>query len=208
MQHSLTAQGYGVKLRPVRLEDAPFIVWLRNLARVKGWVGDSAADVAAQKIWLSSYLGRENDYYFIIETSRAIPLGTHAIYNLDVTRAEIGRLVTRPGVSSALPASLLLLDLFFGQMGVTELRAATLASNHAVHSLLRGFEFRERNVEHAGRIIGGRAVDMMHFVQTAEDWRRVRKRLIPRAEWAELRIRKWEQVYLEGRGTQGFEAGV
>ncbi len=31
MQHTLHAEGFGVRLRPVRMEDAAFIVWLRNL---------------------------------------------------------------------------------------------------------------------------------------------------------------------------------
>jgi hypothetical protein len=31
MEHKLTAEAFGVRLRPVRMEDASFIVWLRNL---------------------------------------------------------------------------------------------------------------------------------------------------------------------------------
>ena len=58
-----------MRLRPVRIEDAAFIVWLRNLDFVKGNVGDSATDVATQEAWLRAYFEREGDYYFIVESS-------------------------------------------------------------------------------------------------------------------------------------------
>ena len=44
-----------MRLRPVRLEDAAFIVWLRNQDHVKGRVGDSATSVASQEAWLKKY---------------------------------------------------------------------------------------------------------------------------------------------------------
>ena len=58
------------------MEDAAFIVWLRNSEHAKGNIGDSAVDVASQKAWLSAYFMREGDYYFIIETSGAMPVFT------------------------------------------------------------------------------------------------------------------------------------
>ena len=148
------------------------------------------------------YFEREGDYYFIVETLNGVPLGTYGIYNLHDSRAEIGRLVIRPGVSAGIPASLLLLDLFYGQMNVTQVRATSVQGNYGVHSLLRKYEFREVKVEHAGQVIGGEAMDMLYFVQTAEDWPRVRKIGLPRAQRAESGIRKWEQVFLESRGSE------
>ena len=39
MEHTLTAEGFGTRLRPVRMDDAAFIVWLRNWnTRRGGWV--------------------------------------------------------------------------------------------------------------------------------------------------------------------------
>ena len=38
-----------MRLRPVRLEDAAFIVWLRNQEHVKGRVGDSATTWPVRK---------------------------------------------------------------------------------------------------------------------------------------------------------------
>ena len=56
MRHVLHAEGFGVRLRPVQMEDAAFIVWLRNQDYVKGKVGDSAPDVASQQKWLETIL--------------------------------------------------------------------------------------------------------------------------------------------------------
>ena len=202
MRHSLTTQGYGIRLRPVTLDDAQFIVWLRNLGCVKGRVGDSATDVAGQERWLNSYFERKGDYYFIVETFHETPLGTHAIYNLKETRAEIGRLIIRPGVKAVTTASLLIGDLFSEKMGITQLRATCVASNYAARTLFCKCGFSQVKIEYASRVVGGEAIDMVHFVQTADTWRHARERLIRPAQRAESAIRQWEEVYLQSCDSQ------
>ena len=97
MRHSLHAEGFGVRLRPVEMQDAAFIVWLRNQHYVKGWVGDSASDDAGQMKWLAAYDKREGDYYFILETLDGIPLGTNGLYDVvSGKNAEWGRYIVRP----------------------------------------------------------------------------------------------------------------
>src|SRR5215813_930493 len=105
MQHSFVAEGFGVRLRPVQLEDAEFIVWLRHLEHVQGKLGDSAGDVESQKAWLRTYFEREGDYYFLVETMSGIPLGTHGVYGVRETSAEAGRLIIRAEVPAAVPTS-------------------------------------------------------------------------------------------------------
>ena len=100
MRHTLQAEGFGVRLRPVRLEDAPFIVWLRNLEHVKGRVGDSAADAAGQEAWLRAYFERQGDYYFIIETGGGFAaigaaVGLLAMFVLAGHPERIGRTLQR-----------------------------------------------------------------------------------------------------------------
>ena len=46
MHHELQMERFGVRPRPVRMEGAPFIVWLGNLDHVNGRVGDSAQNRA------------------------------------------------------------------------------------------------------------------------------------------------------------------
>ena len=97
MRHSLHTEGFGVRLRPVQMTDAAFIVWLRNQDYVKGRVGDSASDVASQQKWLETYFQREGDYYFILETLGGIPLGTNALYEISGAKCRMGTLYHSSG---------------------------------------------------------------------------------------------------------------
>jgi RimJ/RimL family protein N-acetyltransferase len=183
-----------MRLRPVRLEDAAFIVWLRNLDHVRGWVGDSATDVAGQEAWLTAYFQREGDYYFIVETPRGIPLGTHGIYNVRGASAENGRHIVRPDVLASVPAFLLAADLAFGSLGLTELRATSVSTNVKVHSLHRKSGFKQVGILRAAQTIGGRPVDLVQFLLRAEDWPTVRARLSPLAQLAGTQVLEWEKT--------------
>ena len=150
-----------MRLRPVRLEDAAFIVWLRNQEHVKGRVGDSATSVASQEAWLKKYFTREGDYYFILETPGGTPLGTHGLYDVQGTSAEKGRQIMRPEVMGAgVPAALLATDLAFEKLGMTELRSNCVSTNLAVHSLHRKSGFKQVGVLHAAQTIDGKPVDL------------------------------------------------
>ena len=194
MKHSYIAEGFGVRLRPVRLEDAAFIVWLRHLDRALGKIGDSGADVASQERWLDTYFHRESDCYFIIETLGENPVGTFGVYDVSDACAECGRFVVRPGVQAAIPSSLLAGDMIFGQMGVRQLRATAVAANHTILSINRKLGFHEVRLEPGGRNIAGHSVDMVHLVGTPEDWSRCRERIVALARRAERQIIHWDQA--------------
>src|SRR5262245_32911002 len=125
MDHKMQAEGFGVRLRPVRLEDAAFIVWLRNLDHARGRVGDSAKDEAAQRVWLSTYFQRPGDYYFIIETLGGVPVGAYGIYDVQAESAESGRWVIRPDVPAPIPSAMVAFDIAFGLLRLKELRVRT-----------------------------------------------------------------------------------
>lgn len=200
MEHSFSSEGFGARLRPVRVEDAAFIVWVRNLEHAKGRLGDSAADIPAQEAWLKTYFARAGDYYFIVETLGGIPLGTQGIYDVHGSTGEAGRWIVRPGVPAALPSLILALDMAFGRIALTELKASTVSTNHHVLSLNRKMGYREVGIERGGRVIGGKPVDMVHFVLTPEDWAKARERLLPLAKLAESQVREWEQAELKAKG--------
>ena len=194
MEHRLRAEGFGVRLRPVRMDDAAFIVWLRNLEYAKGRVGDSAMDVAGQQDWLKTYFQRKGDYYFIIETQGGMAVGTIGIYDLRGTSAESGRWIVRPEVPAGVPSAILAFDLAFGDLGLDELRGTAVSTNQPVLSLNLKFGFRQTGVTPAARIIGGRPVDLVHLLLRPEDWRERRKRLFPLAQLAERQVREWEKT--------------
>ena len=194
MWHSLLAEGFGIRLRPVRMDDAAFIVWLRNLDHVLGRVGDSVSDLAGQQAWLHAYFVREGDYYFIVETFAGIPVGTQGVYDVIGTSAEHGRFIMRPGVPAALPCLMNSFELAFGPMGLTELRATVVSTNQAVLSLHQKLGFRQIKIEPGGRVIGGKPVDMVHFVLLPDDWTKARERFLPLARLAEKEVFQWEQT--------------
>jgi RimJ/RimL family protein N-acetyltransferase len=194
MRHNLHAEGFGVRLRPVRLEDAGFIVWLRNLDHVRGRVGDSAVDAAAQEAWLKAYFERQGDYYFIIETQGGIAVGAYGIYELIGASAESGRWIIRPDVPAAIPSAIHAFEIAFGALGLRELRVKTVSTNRPVLSLNRKFGFRQTRIEPAAQVIGGQAVDLVHFLLDIKDWPGIREKLLPLARLAEAQVRDWEQA--------------
>ena len=200
MQHSWTAEGFGVRIRPVRLDDAAFIVWLRGLEHTKGKLGDSAAGVADQEAWLRVYFAREDDFYFIVETLGGLPVGTHGLYNVSDGSGEAGRLIIRPEVPAAVPTSLITFDLAFGEMGLKELRGTSVSTNEKVHSYVRKFGFRQTSIEAGARVIGGQPADIVHFAMTAAEWSQNRAGVLPIARYAEKQIRAWEASQSQSAG--------
>ena len=194
MQHTITAEGFGVRLRPVRMDDAPFIVWLRNMDHVKGRVGDSATDAAGQQAWLRSYFDRQGDYYFIIQTTGGLAVGAYGIYDMKGASAESGRWIVRPEVPAAIPSAMLAFDIAFNTLRLMEVRVTTVSTNRSVLSLNRKFGFRQTAIIPAGQVIGGKTVDLVHFLLDAKDWLKIREGVLPLARLAEKQVREWEQT--------------
>ena len=205
MRHTVQAEGFGVRLRPVRMEDAEFIVWLRNLDYVKGRVGDSAVDVISQQKWLETYFDREGDYYFIVETPGRIPAGTYGIYNVKGNSGESGRWIIRPGVPAAVPSAVVVLDIAFNELSLREVHGSTVATNQTVLSINRKFGFRRTGVQPAAQVIGGKAVDLVNFSMTAGEWPKARERLMPLVRLAEAQVLEWERENYQTTVCSGTE---
>ena len=196
MFHTIEVEGFGIRLRPVRMQDAAFIVWLRGLNHVRGKIGDSATDVPSQESWLRAYFQRDGDYYFISETLSGIPLGTHGIYDVHDGAGEKGRQVMRPEVMAGVPTAILATDIAFERLGLSEIRSTTVYTNREVRSLHRKSGFKEVGVTSGAQMIGGRPVDFVHFLLTASDWYKVRTGLLPSASIAGKEIKSWEETQI------------
>lgn len=192
MRHSLYAEDFGIRLRPVRSDDAAFIVWLRNLEHVKGRVGDSAITVTDQERWLAEYFVRDGDYYFIAETQMGTPLGTHGVYGVHGVVGEKGRQVVRPEVLCGVPIAMLATDLAFRELGLTQLRSTTVISNRPVQSLHVKSGFKQMGLIPSAATIDGRPTDLVEYSLTPEDWFKTRDSLIPAAQMAGRLTLEWE----------------
>jgi RimJ/RimL family protein N-acetyltransferase len=196
MRHDIQSEGFGIRVRPVRMEDAAFIVWLRNLEHVRGRVGDSAATLTAQEAWLERYFEREGDYYFIVETQGGILLGTHGLYDLVRTTAVKGRHIIRPEVYAGVPAATLATEIGFGRLGLTEMQSTCVSTNRQVRSLHLKTGFREVGILRAAQMIEGRPADLLQFVLTPSDWEQARPKVIPLAELAGKAVLEWERTQI------------
>ena len=193
MRHALHTEGFGIRLRPVRVNDAAFIVWLRHQDYVKGRVGDSAPDVASQQQWLETYFQRADDFYFIVESIRGTPLGTNGLYGRSGKAAEWGRYIIRPEVRAALPSAILIFDLAFERLELPELQARCVSTNLTMRSLIKKYGFCQTETKFASQFIGGQPVDMIHFVLEVGDWARCRGHLLSLAKFVEQRINEWKK---------------
>lgn len=181
-----------MRLRPVRMEDAAFIVWLRNSDHAKGKLGDSAATAEGQKSWLQTYSDRTGDYYFIVETTGGVSVGTIGIYDHAAASAEFGRFIIAPGVQAALSAMVLCCNLAFERLALSELRATSVGTNVKLHSFIRKLGFQQTSIDRAERRIKGEMVDIFNFSLTANDWLEQRDSFVPLADYAGRRISEWE----------------
>lgn len=193
MNHTIAAEGLGVRIRPVKMEDAPYLVWLRNLGHAKGKVGDSAMDVAGQEEWLRAYFQREGDYYFVVETLCGVPMGAFGIYDTVGDSAEFGRWIIEPHAPGALPGGILGIQVAFHQLGLRELRTKVVSTNQRVIQLEKKVGFRETQDEPSLQVIGGKPTRLIHMAMSAAEWDAIYPRMKGIAAIMASHIPQWER---------------
>ena len=103
-------------LRPVRVDDAEFIVSLRNEPRHSRYISLGADSAEAQRQWIISYLDRHkagNEYYFIACDLDGKAWGTTRLYNFHDTECTGGSWVMLPGAPTAISLETYLLPIRF-----------------------------------------------------------------------------------------------
>ncbi|WP_413561335.1 GNAT family N-acetyltransferase [Bdellovibrio sp. HCB209] len=133
MAHNITAQRGNVRLRPVTMDDAEFIVELRTDSRNARFIHATSANVENQRNWISSYLKKEDDFYFIVE-HKDRPIGTIGIYdvNKEIKAAEWGRWIIKEDSVAAPISALLVFDIAFNILHLEHLYSRTMTQNEKV----------------------------------------------------------------------------
>ncbi|MGL6363259.1 GNAT family N-acetyltransferase [Aeromonas veronii] len=134
MKKNFIIEGVVYRLRPVTLGDANFIIKLRleDLSRTK-YINPISDNLELQEMWISEYLKKEDDYYFVIEnifTNKAE--GLIGIYNIEDCKAEWGRWVISKSSMSALESVDLIYQVAFNKLGLNELYCRTIVDNVSV----------------------------------------------------------------------------
>jgi RimJ/RimL family protein N-acetyltransferase len=182
MQHNYFISDGEFGLRPVQIEDARFITELRTDPARNRFLHGTSPDVREQERWISSYMGRPNEYYFLIERARTHePLGTIGVYNVDTASnsAEWGRWVTRPHAHAGMPGARLLLSLAFDEVGFDELYCHTIVQNARARGVIEQLGFTQLQMIPGYAIIDGELYDGLKFHITKREWHERRSTVRP-----------------------------
>lgn len=137
MKHDLRIDGIVYRLRPVRLDDAQFIIDIRLEDQERNrYIHAISSDLATQQAWLERYFTQEGDYYFVVENKlTGEPEGLVGIYDLDDGKAEWGRWVIKKGALASAESLDLLFKVAFHFLNLDELYCRTIFDNERVVSL-------------------------------------------------------------------------
>lgn len=181
MRHNIRLTCVRYRLRPVTVEDAPFIVELRTDPALNRFLHEVSPRVEDQVAWIERYFERPDDYYFIVEDADSGgPQGAIGIYDFIENRAgaEWGRWILKSGSMAALESAWLVCEVAFARLGLGSLWARTLADNPRVVSFHDSF--------------GATRTTTLkdHFKVRGETKAAVEHRIVA-AEWPELRARHY-----------------
>lgn len=136
MRHSIVLEQFNCRLRPVRPEDAEFIVRVRTQERAAGKIGPTSTSIADQVAWINRYLERTNDYYWIVECVKpGKPIGTIGLYDFtpDGLEAMPGRWVMMPQVEVSAMAPIFLMYRFaFESLAIRRLAISVMPDNRQI----------------------------------------------------------------------------
>jgi RimJ/RimL family protein N-acetyltransferase len=180
MDHSIRVECRLFALRPVAVADAEFILSLRLDPELSRFLDETSPSVTDQENWLRDYLRRADDYYFIIEeTSSHLPVGTIAIYSLDLEhrRAEWGRWIIRPPHAAAVESALLIYTVAFENLQLEEVYCRSQTANRQVVSFHSSCGLATRSVGELTATIRGQACSVTEQYLTRESWPRTRHKL-------------------------------
>lgn len=167
MKPLLVQEGFGYRLRPVRVDDASFIVDVRlqDLERNK-FISPISADVELQKNWIRSQEAKADDFYFVIENRlTGESEGLIGLYDMAAGRAEWGRWVLKKGSLGAVESVDLLFKIAFGSLKLQELYCRTIADNTDVVSFHDSLpEMRRGTLEKAIELRGETFDAIEHYV--------------------------------------------
>lgn len=137
MDHDIAITGFAYCLRPLRMDDAAFIYGLRSDPDLTRYLAGGPKSLQDQQRWQEAYLGRLDDYCFVVERIRDHrPEGTIAVYEIsdDGRRAEWGRWLIRRDSLAAAESVYLIHKISFEHLMIDTLYSRTNIENKKVVS--------------------------------------------------------------------------
>ena len=112
-------EGKYINLRDVKEEDAEFILSLRTSEKKSRFLHKTQNDIDKQVSYIRNYKTLDNEWYFIIEDKKQVPLGTVRIYDIIGDSFCWGSWLLIDGLSPsiALESALLIYEYAFYYLG-------------------------------------------------------------------------------------------
>ena len=191
MRHELSLTGAAFGLRPVRDDDAAFIVGLRSDPELGRWLNPTSPKVEDQLAWLARYYERPGDYYFVIERlSTGAAEGLIGLYDIEDGEAEWGRWLLKPGSLAAVESAALIYRCAFEQLGLDAVCCRTLAANERVVSFHDSCGITERRLLSEHVELRGERLDAVEHRLTREAWGAIDARLTQLAQLTARRLQR------------------
>ena len=136
---------YGCHFRLVKIEDANFILSMRNQEKLSRYISWTSVEIESQIKWLKEYKVREKrgeDFYLIcLKGDKETKLGVNRIYNISDDDFEIGSWVFSPdaGPNMAILGDLFTRSIAFEKLHFKTCRIAVRKKNRTVLKYTRSF---------------------------------------------------------------------
>lgn len=128
-------EGISTNLELIKMEDCQFVADLRSLPEINMFLSnDGEISIEMQKKWLTNFLAKSKDYYFIIKDKKSnIRTGTISLYEINPKekRAEFGRYICTNNLN-AIESELMILDYAFNELKLLKIYCRTVENNKKV----------------------------------------------------------------------------
>ena len=163
--------GRRIRLRPIRVDEADFVLQLRLSEKSSRHLSTTTPDLAQQRQWLSDYKQREaqgQEHYFVIEDHQGERFGLVRLYDLQPESLSWGSWLMRDDAptSCAIESALLVYEYAFGFLGYAHSHFDVRKNNPRVIAFHQRF----------GAEISAEDEDNLYFTYTLESYRQTRQR--------------------------------
>lgn len=145
-------RGKFVNLEDVKLNEAGYILKLRQDPQKTKYLPRLDISIEEQKVWMKERQKRKGDYYFLIKNKKGRKLGTIGIYNINGKVGEIGRWISEGNEIENTEAYILCLEWAFKEKCLEKIKSRPMWENKKIIRLSErmGFKFKEREEDPLG----------------------------------------------------------
>lgn len=185
MNHNITVEKFGIRLRPVTMNDAAFIYRLRRSPKLSKYIGEIDDRYAVHLSWLEEYMKREGDYYFTVELSSGKPVGTIAIYSVTKKDANWGRWIIEDPIPAAPASAWLMYHVAFDILEIPQVYCETVMMNSQIVSFHDNCGLTRSKIKPKALTIKKVPYDLVIHTAERAQCKHIQKKLEPSAQLAE-----------------------